>query len=78
MLQIKDWFLLILGVGLAAVAMQGVSRGWLPNRRNGFKQGAGVSRADQPIGFWFFFCLYLGGGLYVALYALRLLFAHAT
>ena len=76
--QIKDWFFLILGVGLAAVAVQGAFRGWLPNGRNGFKQGAGVCREDQPVGFWFVFCLYFGGGLYVVFYSLRLLFGHTA
>jgi len=71
--QIKGWFLLILGIGLVAVAVQGLARGWLPNGRNGFRPGEGVSRANQPIGFWFFFLLYFGGGLYVAIYALGLL-----
>ena len=73
MSQIKDWFLLVLGIGLVAVAVQGSVRGWLPNGRNGFSQGEGVSRAGQPIGFWFFFLLYFGGGLYVAIFALGLL-----
>ena len=73
MSQIKDWFLLVLGLGLVAVAVQGLVRGWLPNGRNGFRQGEGVSRASQPIGFWFFFLLYFGGGLYVAIFALGLL-----
>ncbi len=73
MSQIKDWFLLVLGIGLVAVAVQGLVRGWLPNGRNGFRQGEGVSRAGQPIGFWFFFLLYFGGGLYVAIFALGLL-----
>lgn len=75
MSPIKDWFLLVMGVGLAAIAIQGVFRGWLPNGRKGFQQGQGVYRESQPIGFWFFFSLYLGGGLYVAFYALSLLFS---
>ncbi len=45
MLQIKGWFLLVMGIGLAAVAVQGIFRGWLPNGRNGFKQGEGVVTA---------------------------------
>lgn len=39
MAQIKPWLLLILGLGLVAIAIQGVARGWLPNGRNGFKPG---------------------------------------
>lgn len=55
MLQIKGWFLLALGVGLVAIAVQGAWRGWLPIGRNGYKPGAGVFRDSQPLGFWFFF-----------------------
>jgi hypothetical protein len=73
MSQIKGWFLLIIGIGIAAIAVQGLFRGWLPSGRNGFRQGEGVSRESQPIGFWFFFLLYFGGGLYVAIYALGLM-----
>ncbi len=72
----KAWFLLVLGIGLLAIAVQGLLRGWLPNGRNGFRQGTGVERESQPLGFWFFFCLYAGVGLYVAIHALRLLAGH--
>jgi hypothetical protein len=71
-------FMLVLGVGLIAVALQGMNRGWLPNGPNGFKKGEGVKKEDQPVAFWFFFSLYLGGGAAVALYALRLLSGHAA
>jgi len=73
MLQIKGWLLLALGIGLVAVALQGAWRGWLPTGRNGYKPGTGVFRDRQPVGFLFFFLLYLGGGLYVAFYALHFL-----
>ena len=69
----KGLFLLVLGVGIALIALQGVSRGWLPNGPNGFKQGEGVSRSEQPLGFWFFFALYFCGGVAVSIYALRML-----
>lgn len=77
MSQIKPWLLLVLGLGLVAVALQGVARGWLPNGRNGFKLGQGVNRESQPLGFWIMFILmfilYCGGGAYVMWFALRLL-----
>lgn len=76
MYQIKGWFFLVIGIGLAAVAVQGLLRGWLPNGRNGFRPGEGVSRESQPIGFWFFFVLYFAGGLFIAFYALQLLSGH--
>lgn len=77
MAQFQGWFLLVLGVGVVAVAVQGIFRGWLPNGPNGFKASEGVSRDRQPIGFWFFFGLYFVGGLWVAIYALRILLGHA-
>ena len=76
MSQIQGWFLLVIGIGLVAVAVEGVFRGWLPNGPNGFKRGKGVYREGQPIGFWFFFSLYFGGGFYVLFHALRVLFGH--
>jgi hypothetical protein len=78
MAQFQGLFLLVLGVGVVLVALQGVSRGWLPNGPNGYKQGKGVSRLDQPLAFWFFFSLYFGGGAVVAIYAFRLLFGSAA
>jgi len=63
--------IVVLGIGLALVALQGAVRGWLPNGPKGFERGEGVHRDRQPIAFWFFFLLYLVGGLYVAGYALR-------
>lgn len=71
--RFKAWWLLLLGAGLVAVALQGAVRGWLPSGRAGFQRGKGVSRDSQPLGFWLAFALYAGFGGYVALYALRLL-----
>jgi hypothetical protein len=73
MQSISGLLVLVLSPGMVAVAIQGAVRGWLPNGPNGFKQGKGVSRQGNPIGFWFFFCLYISVGLYGAIYALRLL-----
>jgi hypothetical protein len=74
MSQAGAWLLLVLGIGVVAVAVQGVLRGWLPNGSKGFKKGEGVYRDKQPVAFWFFFALYLGGGVYVTIHALRVLF----
>jgi hypothetical protein len=71
--HVKGWFFVAFGVGLVAVAIQGFLRGWLPNGPKGLQQGEGVHRADNPLGFWFFFLLYGGGGFALALYAIRLL-----
>jgi hypothetical protein len=76
--KFKGLFLLVLGVGAVLVALQGAARGWLPNGPKGYKRGEGVQRENQPALFWFFFCLYLGGGSYVVLYALRILMGGAA
>jgi hypothetical protein len=68
--------MLVMGIGLVAVAFQGASKGWLPNGPNGFKQGKGVSKEENPIGFWFFFTLYSAGGAYIVILALQALAGH--
>lgn len=73
MSNIHGWFILVIGLGFVAVAIQGLMRGWLPNGPKGFQQGEGVSRESSPIGFWFFFALYVGAGAYIVIYAWRLL-----
>ena len=75
MTHFKSLFMLFMALGLVAVAVQGYFRGWLPNGPQGYKQGKGVSREEQPLGFWFFFALYFFGGIAMAIYALRLLLA---
>ena len=74
----QSLFFLVFGVGLVLVALQGAKRGWLPNGPNGFKQGEGVRKSDSPVAFWFFFSLYCGGGVVLAIYALRLIFGSAA
>jgi len=69
--HLKGLLILIMGIGMIAVAVQGAVRGWLPNGPKGFQEGEGVRREDQPIGFWFFFLLYIGLGVSAAVYALR-------
>jgi hypothetical protein len=76
--KIQGIFFLVMGAGLVLVALQGIARGWLPNGPKGFKRGEGVSREEQPVGFWLFFLLYSAGGCSVAIYALRLLFGDAA
>jgi hypothetical protein len=78
MQSIWGLLVLILSLGMVAVAIHGAFRGWLPNGPNGFQQGKGVTRQDNPIGFSFFFCLYIIVGLYGAVYAVRVLFGHAA
>lgn len=71
MAHLKELLMLVMGIGLVLVALQGAARGWLPNGPKGLQQGEGVSREEQPALFWLFFALYAGGGLAVAVYALR-------
>lgn len=77
MVLFQGLFFLVLGVGVVLVALQGASRGWLPNGPNGFKKSKGVTRATQPLGFWFFFAMYFCGGTALTIYALRMLFGSA-
>ena len=78
MRMLPGLFMLVLSLGVIAVAIQGAFRGWLPNGSRGFKRCEGVSRARSPVGFWIVFCLYVAFGLYTAGYAVRLLGGHAA
>ena len=69
--HLKGLLILIMGIGMVAVALQGAVRGWLPNGPKGFQEGEGVKRDEQPVAFWFFFLLYMGLGISAAVYALR-------
>jgi hypothetical protein len=71
-------FFLVLGVGLVLIALQGASRGWLPNGPNGFRRGEGVHRRESPLMFWFFFALYGGGGLALTVLAIQLFLGNAA
>lgn len=76
--DIKAWFFVIFGVGLVLVALQGLQRGWLPTGPQGFEQGTGATRQEQPLLFWLFFLLYGGGGVALTVHALRLLAGATT
>jgi len=68
--------MLVMGIGLVAVAFQGISKGWLPNGPNGFREGKGVGRDENPVGFWIFFIIYAAGGAWVSVFALQTLAGH--
>jgi hypothetical protein len=68
---IKPLLMLLMGLGVVAIAFNGVRVGHLPNGPNGLRQGEGVRRDDNPVGFWFFFLLYLGLGGTAIVYGLR-------
>ena len=54
-LRLKIGLVMVLGVGLLAVALQGVVRGQLPMGRGGRQRT--VVRADQPLLFWSVFAV---------------------
>jgi hypothetical protein len=74
----QGWFILAMAVGMVAVAIQGIFKGWLPNGPNGFKKGEGVSRESNPVGFWLVFAMYIAFSVAAAAYAIRLLTGHAA
>lgn len=54
--RLKGGIILLLGVGMLAIALQGLVRGQLPVGRGGWSQRI-VVRAEQPVLFWFMFVL---------------------
>ena len=63
---------LLFGIGLLAVDYRALSTGWLPCGPKGLR-----ARGEQPFGFWLMFVVYGAGGLWLAIFALRLLAGHA-
>lgn len=66
-------FFLILGGGLLLVDWQSLSRGWLPCGPNGLKGTLKFHRDRQPGAYWLMFAVYGIGGLWLLVFALRLL-----
>ncbi len=66
--RIKGGFILLLGVGLLAIALQGLVRGSLPLGRGGW-QGT-VERAEQPVLFWLTFVVQAVLGVLITHYSL--------
>ncbi len=72
MLKLKGWFLLVMGLGMLLIALQGLVKGELPAGRGGWNTPDGkVSRADQPLSFWLMFLLDALIGLICLRYAVR-------
>lgn len=69
-------FLLVLGAGLLIMIYRSLEGGWLPNGSKGFQQGNGVSREDQPFGYWIMFILYGGAGVWAVITAVQILTGH--
>lgn len=70
---LKALFFLVFGIGLVAIALQGIARGSLPMGSRGLHRGEPASRDEQPAVFWLLVLLYGGGGLALAVYAVKLL-----
>lgn len=66
-------FFLLLGAGLLLMACRSLSTGWLPCGPNGFKGRLELRRDTQAAGYWLLFVAYSGGGLWLVVFALRLL-----
>ena len=74
----QGFFFLILGVGIALVLYQSLSRGWLPCGPNGFKGRLEIHRDRHPAWFWLLFSLYTVACVLLVVFALRLLTGYAT
>jgi hypothetical protein len=75
---IQAAFFLIFGFGLLGVCYQSLSRGSLPCGPNGLRGRTEFRRRDQPLLYWMMFAVYGAGGLWLIVYALRLLSGTTT
>ncbi len=66
-------FFMVLGGGLLLVDWQSLTKGWLPCGPNGFKGTLKFHRDQQPGAYWLMFAVYGIGGLWLLIFALRLL-----
>lgn len=64
---------LILGGGLLLIVWRSLESGWLPCGPNGLKGRLEFTREHQPLQYWLMFFLYGAGGLWMVIFALRLL-----
>jgi hypothetical protein len=64
---------LVFGVGLLIVAYRALLTGWLPCGPRGFSGRLELRKTEQPLAFWLMFVVYGAGGLWLAVFALRLL-----
>ena len=73
MATFQGLFFLVLGMGLLVVDYRSLSRGWLPCGPNGFKGRLEFHRAAQPLLFWLMFTVYGAAGVYLIVFATRVL-----
>ena len=69
---------LFFGVGLLVVDYQSLSRGWLPCGPKGLAGRLEFRKDEQPVRYWVTFSLYGAAGLFLTIFALRLLGGTAT
>lgn len=70
---IQGLLFLFFGGGLLWVDYRALRIGWLPCGPNGFKGRLEFKKDEQPVGFWTMFVVYGAGGLWLLVFALRLL-----
>lgn len=73
MATLQGLLFLFLGIGLLVVDYRSLSRGWLPCGPNGFKGRLEFRRAEQPLLYWLMFIVYGVAGVYLTVFAVRLL-----
>lgn len=73
MAMFQGLIFLLLGVGLLLMVWRSLDCGWLPFGTNGFKGRFQVFRSEHPLWYWAAFVLYSLGGLWLLIYALRLM-----
>jgi len=74
---IQGLLFLFFGAGLLWVDYRALRIGWLPCGPNGLRGRLEFRRDEQPAGFWVMFVVYGVGGLWLLVFALRLLAGQA-
>jgi len=77
MAVIQGLLFLFFGVGLLIMDWQSLAKGWLPCGPNGLKGRLEFRRDEQPLAFWLMFAVYGAGGMWLTVFALRLLAGNA-
>lgn len=77
MVLFQGVFFLIMGIGLLLIVRQSLSTGWLPYGPNGLRGRVEFRRRDQPFRYSMMFSGYSAAGIWLAIFALRLLFGNA-
>jgi hypothetical protein len=67
---------LFFGAGLLLLDYRALSSGWLPCGPNGLKGRLEFRKDQQPVRFWLMFVLYGAGGVWLVIFAIRLLAGH--